>query len=76
MVNFGGEIFVRCICNIMMSFFHNDFEIHETVLQISLLTLSLPVTRICVNFSTVYNDTLVTKGLVHICILYCPSYVV
>ena len=27
------------------------------------LTLSLPVTRICVNFSTVYNDTLVAKGL-------------
>ena len=28
-----------------------------------LLTLSLPVTRICVNFSTVFNDTLVVKGL-------------
>ena len=28
-----------------------------------MLTLSLPVTRICVNFSTVYNDTLVGKGL-------------
>ena len=27
------------------------------------LTLSLPDTRICVNFSTVYNDTLVAKGL-------------
>ena len=27
------------------------------------LTLSLPVTHICVNFSTVYNDTLVAKGL-------------
>ena len=27
------------------------------------LTLSLPVTRICVNFSTVYNDMLVAKGL-------------
>ena len=27
------------------------------------LTLSLPVTGICVNFSTVYNDTLVAKGL-------------
>ena len=27
------------------------------------LTLSLPVTRICVNFSTVFNDTLVAKGL-------------
>ena len=27
------------------------------------LTLSLPVTRICVNFSTVYNDRLVAKGL-------------
>ena len=27
------------------------------------LTLSLPVTRICVNYSTVYNDTLVAKGL-------------
>ena len=26
-------------------------------------TLSLPVTRICVNFSTVYNDTLVAKEL-------------
>ena len=29
------------------------------------LTLSLPVTRICVNYSTVYNDTLVAKGLIH-----------
>ena len=28
-----------------------------------LLTLSLPVTRICVNYSTVYNDMLVAKGL-------------
>ena len=27
-------------------------------------TLSLPVTRMCVNFSTVYNDTLVAKGLI------------
>ena len=30
-----------------------------------MLTLSLPVTRICVNFSTVYNDTLVAKGLIY-----------
>ena len=30
------------------------------------LTLSLPVTHICVNFSTVYNDTLVAKGLRYI----------
>ena len=29
------------------------------------LTLFLPVTRICVNFSTVYNDTLVAKGLMN-----------
>ena len=28
-----------------------------------MLTLSLPVTRICVNFSTVYDNTLVAKGL-------------
>ena len=28
------------------------------------LTLSLPVTRICVNISIVYNDTLVAKGLI------------
>ena len=28
------------------------------------LTLSLSVTRICVNISTVYNDTLVAKGLI------------
>ena len=28
-----------------------------------ILTLSLPLTRICVNISTVYNDTLVAKGL-------------
>ena len=27
------------------------------------LTLSLPLTRIRVNISTVYNDTLVAKGL-------------
>ena len=30
-----------------------------------ILTLSLPVTRMCVNFSTVYNDMLVAKGLNH-----------
>ena len=35
----------------------------------SCLTLSLPVTRICVNYSTVYNDTLVAKGLIG-CVLY------
>ena len=28
-----------------------------------ILTLSLPLTRICINFSTVYNDTLVLKRL-------------
>ena len=28
------------------------------------LTLSLPLTQICVNISTVYNDTLVAKGLI------------
>ena len=28
-----------------------------------MLTISLPVTRTCVNFYTVYNDTLVAKGL-------------
>ena len=33
------------------------------VVGTSCLTLSLPVTRICVNYSTVYNDTLVAKGL-------------
>ena len=27
------------------------------------LTLSLPVTGICINISTVYNDMLVAKGL-------------
>ena len=31
--------------------------------SVEILTLSLPVTRICVNFSTVYNDMLVAKGL-------------
>ena len=30
------------------------------------LTLSLPVMHICVNFSTVYNDTLVAKGLIEL----------
>ena len=30
------------------------------------LTLLLPVTRICVNISTVYNGTLVAKGLIHV----------
>ena len=29
----------------------------------STLTLSLPVTHMCVDFSTVYNDMLVAKGL-------------
>ena len=33
--------------------------------QVTSLTLSLPVTRICVNFSTVCNDTLVAKGLIN-----------
>ena len=28
------------------------------------LTISLPVMRICINFSIVYNDTLVAKGLI------------
>ena len=36
---------------------------HRAGLTNATLTLSLPVTRICVNFSTVYNDTLVAKGL-------------
>ena len=31
-----------------------------------ILNLSLPLTRICVNISTVYNDTLVAKGLMMI----------
>ena len=31
------------------------------------LTLSLPVTHVCVNFSTVYNDMLVAKGLIFLC---------
>ena len=30
----------------------------------NLLTLLLPVKRICINFPTVYNDTLVEKGLI------------
>ena len=33
------------------------------------LTLSLPVMRICVNFSTVYNDSLIVKGLNNMCLL-------
>ena len=36
---------------------------NEKVFFLTALTLSLPVTRICVNYSTVYNDTLVAKGL-------------
>ena len=36
----------------------------ESVILYPHLTLSLPVTRICVNYSTVYNDTLVAKGLI------------
>ena len=44
------------------------------------LTLSLPVTHICVNFSTVYNDMLVAKGLKkitdskEICTALHPAY--
>ena len=30
---------------------------------VSILTLSLSLTRICINISTVYNDTLIAKGL-------------
>ena len=33
------------------------------------LTLALPDTRIFINFSTVYNDTLVAKGLINITVL-------
>ena len=41
-------------------------NIMESQSELNALTLSLPVTRICVNFSTVYNDTLVAKGLTDI----------
>ena len=48
-----------------MSNFHEDQNLvggfEDEAYQ--LLTLLLPVTRICVNYSTVYNDTLVAKGL-------------
>ena len=40
-------------------------EIREIELEIN---LSLPLTRICVNISTVYNDTLVAKGLKRWCL--------
>ena len=33
------------------------------------LTLLLPDTRICVNFSTVYNETLVAKGLNYVFVI-------
>ena len=46
---------------------------HGFFSQIVILSsLSLPVTRICVNFSTVYNDTLVAKGLK--LLFYIPWY--
>ena len=41
-----------------------DF-IHHFPYLVFYLTLFLPVTRKCINFSTVYNDTLVAKGLNH-----------
>ena len=37
------------------------------------LTLSLPVTCIYINYSTVYNDTLVAKGLNKTVLIYRPS---
>ena len=38
----------------------------QRVDSIKLTLNSLPDTRICVNFSTVYNDTLVAKGLMSV----------
>ena len=35
----------------------------SSTMEIFYLTHSLPVTRICINYSTDYNDTLVAKGL-------------
>ena len=40
-----------------------QFADPEVIAQYT-LTPSLPVTRICVNFPTVYNETLVAKGLI------------
>ena len=44
--------------------FYNSEKKHSTAyLKKVALTLWLPVTRICVNYSTFYNDMLVAKGL-------------
>ena len=44
--------------------FQGQIKISPVSICLHILTLSLPVRRICVNFSTVYNDTLVAKGLI------------
>ena len=45
-----------------------DFLINKNEFCVC-LTLALPDTRIFINFSTVYNDTLVAKGLINIILL-------
>ena len=69
MIRLGSFIYCnvpQCISTSMRAFeFLADLKLR------TYLTLSLPVTRICVNFSTVYNDTLVAKGLINV--LYSPG---
>ena len=40
-----------------------SYYAYDYLTYLLFLTLPLPVTRICVNFSTVYSDMLVAKGL-------------
>ena len=54
------------LCKLFFILFISMYTSYFTgydVFVLYVLTLSLPVTHICINFSTVYNDTLVTKEL-------------
>ena len=60
-VTFYFLCFARPSATLQLATFSTSVDI--IFLPRNILTLSLPVTRICVNYSTVYNDTLVAKGL-------------
>ena len=53
----------RDMLNLTCSVKSSGKDSHSEYIIQPYLNLSLPVTHICVNFPTVYNDTLVAKGL-------------